>query len=332
MVNKGIFPNPLLNNQLDVTRIITINTPTTSTNRLIITAGTFRVSSASVLTPYNGSQTICNTGGRLWLNNASCSVGQMNAGTLMGAGSPTISGELRIDNGTFNYGSGNNTMTFSTSAFVFNGINTTFGSRLTMNGGTLNMFGALTFASSPAVFFNMTAGNINIDPQSANILSSGSTAFTINASTNVIWSGGTVTIIDPPAALTTSATVSILSGGGQKNISGGTLQIGDGISGSGSGPVNNSTGFLLNITAPIWNLVINARTDISNTRICRLSASTNLIYNNVTVNANSYLMLGSAGGSGTLALYGNLTNNGIISGVEPNSTGVTGILQFIDST
>ena len=331
VVNKGIFPNPLLNNQLDVTRIITINTPTTSTNRLTINAGTFRVSSASVLTPYNGSQTICNTGGRLWLNNAACSVGQMNAGTLIGAGSPTILGELRIDNGTFNYGSGNNTMNFNTSAVLFNGISTTFGSRLEMNGGTLNMYGAMAFTSSPAVFFNMTAGNINVDAQSANILSSGSTVFTINASTSVNWSGGTVTIVDPAAALTTTATVNIITGG-QKNIRGGTLQIGDGISGSGSGPVNNSTGFLLNITAPIWNLVINARMDISNTRICRLGAGPNLIYNNVTVNANSYLMLGSAGASGTLALYGDLTNNGIISGVEPNSTGVTGVLQFIDST
>jgi hypothetical protein len=290
-VNKGIFPNPLQNPILDVTRVITISTPTVSNSRLNITSGTFKLSSASTLTPYNGSQTLVSTGGRLWLNHAACSVSQMSVGTLTGAGSPTINGELRIDNGTFAYGSGNNTMTFGTTAVVFNGVSTTFGSRLVMNGGTLNMFGAMAFTSSTTVQFVISGGAINIDVQSANLLSSATSAFNIGAATTVNWSGGTVTIVDPYAAAGTTAIVTIPTGG-QKLVTGGTLQIGDGVSGTASAPLGNTTGYLISLITPVWNLVINNRTDLSNTRICRVAASTtNLVLNNVTVNSNAYLML-----------------------------------------
>jgi hypothetical protein len=330
IVNKGIFPNPLQNPMLDVTRVITISTPTVSNSRLIVTSGTFRISSASTLTPYNGTQTLVGTGGRLWLNHASCSVSQMNAGTLIGAGSPTINGELRIDNGTFTYGSGNNTMTFGTTLVTFNGVSTTFGSRLVMNGGTLNMFGAISFTSATPVQFIMTGGAINVDVQSANLLSSATTAFNIGANTSVNWSGGTVTIVDPYAT-TGSTAIAAFATGGQKIITGGTLQIGDGISGTASGPLNNITGFLINLATPVWNLVINNRTDLSGTRICRIASGTNLVLNNVTVNSNGYLMLSTGGLNGTLALYENLINNGTIAGVEPGATTSLGILQFIDS-
>jgi len=51
----------------------------------------------------------------------------LNSGTstTTGNGSPTVTGVLKIDAGTFTYGSGNNTMTFTTATGI-----------LDMSGGT----------------------------------------------------------------------------------------------------------------------------------------------------------------------------------------------------
>ncbi|MES2691283.1 MAG: fibronectin type III domain-containing protein, partial [Bacteroidota bacterium] len=326
-VNKGNFLLPFQNPVLDVTRVITMNTPAVATNRLSVTSGTFKLSSASVLTPYFGSQTICSVAGRLWINNAGASVSQAGFGTLIGAGSPTVAGELRMDNGTFSYGSGNNTLTFTTT--TVGGV--TYGSRLMMNGGTLNVHGAITFTQTSAVYFTMSGGNININPQSANMLASGTAAFTMGGNT-INWTGGTVTIVNPHSATGGNSVSFAASAGSSKIITGGTLQLGDGISGLASGPLGSSTGFMVGLGFPVYNLVINGRTDLSPTRICRLVSQANSVYNNITVNANSYLMLSNAGASSTLALYGNMINNGTIAGVEPNSSGITGVIQFIDTT
>ncbi len=96
-INKGTGISAIL----DITRVITAAAPTASGNRLVITNGTFKLSSASALTPYFGSQTICASTGRLWLNNAAASVQCVGTGTGTGAGSPTVTGTLQIDNGVF---------------------------------------------------------------------------------------------------------------------------------------------------------------------------------------------------------------------------------------
>ncbi len=114
VLNKGTNQSAVL----DVTVPITINSPIATGSRLTITNGTLKISSASTLTPWFGSQTICAANGRLWLNNASAVMTAVGVGTATGAGSPTVTGELRIDNGTFGYGSGNNTLTFSSSTGI----------------------------------------------------------------------------------------------------------------------------------------------------------------------------------------------------------------------
>ncbi len=86
-LNKGTTSAPML----DVTSVITMSTVSTSTNRLVLTSGTFRLSSATSITPIGGTQTVCAAPGRLWLNNAGAIY---SAGS---AGSPTVTGELRID-------------------------------------------------------------------------------------------------------------------------------------------------------------------------------------------------------------------------------------------
>lgn len=146
--------------------LVTINSPTSAANRLNIISGTLKLSSASTLSPYFGSQTICGTAGSLWINNSGASISQVGVNTLIGAGSPTVAGELRIDSGILALGSGNNLLTFTTT--TINSI--VYGSRLVMKGGTLNMFGGVTFTANSAVYFIMSGGDFNINPQSAYML------------------------------------------------------------------------------------------------------------------------------------------------------------------
>jgi hypothetical protein len=123
---------------LDVTRVITLAAGTGSGSaglHLSVVAGTIKISSATVATPWFGSQTLVAAAGRLWLNNASASLTVFGVGTGTGAGSPTINGTLRVEAGTFGYGSGNNTLTAGANAGVIIG------------GGSLNMFGAVSFAN-----------------------------------------------------------------------------------------------------------------------------------------------------------------------------------------
>jgi len=310
-VNKGTSNASIL----DVTRTITQFVPTASGNRLVITAGTFKLSSASTLTPYFGSQTICAAAGRLWLNNASASVQCVGTGTsATGAGSPTVSGTLQIDAGTFGYGQGNNTLTFTSGSGILN-----------MSGGTLNMYGPISFPSSAGTQFIMSGGTINVDGQNITNIAS-TTLFSIGTSTTVNWSGGTITIVDPHA--TAGNTAWSASSGGTKSVTGGTLNIGDGVSTTTGGTLANNSGFGITSSMGIWNLVINNRTDASTSRMARITGSTTIL-NSLTINSNSYLFNGSGTTANTIIFNGgSFVNNGTFAGTEPGGTQNIGTIQF----
>ncbi|HKP11240.1 MAG TPA: fibronectin type III domain-containing protein, partial [Blastocatellia bacterium] len=303
-LNKGTTSAPML----DVTSPITMSTVSTSTNRLVLTSGTFRLSSASSITPIGGSQTVCAAAGRLWLNNAGA---VYNSGS---AGSPTVTGELRIDGGTFNYGTGNNTMAVSATTGI-----------LTMNGGTLNMLGAIALNNSTGTQFVMSGGSINVDPNATNALATGTATFSAGASTTVNWTGGTITIVDPHSAAGGAAFSA--AAGGAKLITGGTLNIGDGTSTTASGALSNTTGFGLTTTMGVWNLNINNRTDASNTRMARMTGSVT-VFNQLTLQANSYLFLGSGATAASLFAQGNVAQGGTMAGCEPAGTQLIGTLQM----
>ena len=328
-VNKGFYPVPAQNPVLNVTSVFTMNAPVALANRLTLTSGTFKISSASTITPYFGSQTICATGGRLWLNHASANVSCVGTGTTAGQGSPTAFGEFRIDDGVFAYGSGNNTFSFSNASL--GGV--IYGSKFVMNGGTMNIFGAFQILGASNISFTMTGGNINIDPQAATFLSPFTSAFTISGSASATWSGGTVTIIDPPAGSSFSNSTVSLQPGGSKSITGGTLRIGDGISGAASGPFNNASGYNLSLSMGVWNLVIDNRTDLSNTRQCRIGSpftfNASYVLNTLTINNNATLMLSASGSAQTIGLYGDLINNGVLAGPEAGSVSTLGTIQFL---
>jgi hypothetical protein len=309
VTNKGSGNTALL----DVTRVITTNSPTAATpatgaSRLAITNGTFKLSSASTITPYAGNQIICGSGGRLWISNSSASITSNNVGTASDAGAPTINGTLQVDAGTFGYGSGNNTM-------IVNGTMVIAGAS-----ATVNMFGVVNFAATST--FTMTAGSFNVDCQAGN-----STAFTIQdtfvfiTGSTVNFTGGTVTLVDPHPTNTDSGRADFRVEGTStnRNFAGSTIRFGDGAS-TTSG--NASTGGF-QLSAPsnltLGNIVINnpsgtnrnTRINSSVSAICNVSA-VNIIAGTFNLNGN------------TLSATGDITNDGTINGDSIGS-----ILSFV---
>jgi hypothetical protein len=309
VTNKGSGTAALL----DVARVITTNAPTaptppTGASRLTITNGTFKLSSASTITPYAGNQIICAAGGRLWINNASASVTSNNVGTASDAGAPTINGTIQVDAGTFGYGSGNNTM-------IVNGTMIIGGA-----GATVNMFGVVNFAATST--FTMTAGNFNVDCQAGN-----STAFTIQdtfvfiTGSTVNFIGGTLTLIDPHPTNTDSGKADFRVEGTStnRNFAGSTIRFGDGAS-TTSG--NASTGGF-QLSAPsnltLGTVVINNPSGTN--RNTRINSSVSIIcnLNALVVTAGTFSLNGN-----TLTATGDLTNNGVINGDSTNA-----VLSFV---
>jgi hypothetical protein len=306
VMNKGSSITPTL----DVTRVITIGAPAASANRLNTLNGTFKLSSASALTPWFGSQTLVAATGRLWINNANATVTVVGVGTGTGAGAPTINGTLRVDHGTFGYGSGNNTMTIGAAGtLIIGGAD-----------ATVNQFGAVSFTTGAT--FTMTAGNFNVDPQAANNLAATTNIVRFN-SVNVAFTGGTLTIVDPHAATGTGVALSIsTSNGATFNFVGSTISFGDGVSttaGSVDGfDLDTFVGLAL---VPIGNVVVNNTATNAATRFVRaanaLSPFTQLYGGNLTIT--------NAGGSEfrlnghLVGVSGNIINNGTINGTVASS-------------
>jgi hypothetical protein len=301
VMQKGTSITPVL----DVTRVITINAPAASANRLSATNGTFRLSSASVLTPWFGSQTLTAATGRLWLNNAGASTNVVGVGTGTGAGAPTINGTLRVDAGTFGYGSGNNTMTIGAAGTLIIG----------GASATVNQFGAVSFTSGAT--FTMTAGNFNVDPQASNSLAATTNIVRFN-SVNVAFTGGTLTIVDPHAATGTGVALSIsTSNAATFNFTGGTISFGNGVSNTaGSVDGFDLDTFVGNVLVPIGNVLVNNTATNAATRFVRaanaLAPFTQLYGGNLTVT--------NTGGSEfrlnghLVGVSGNIINNGTING------------------
>jgi hypothetical protein len=316
VTNKGSSITPVL----DVTRTITQRAAATGATLLLtVTNGTFKLSSASTLTPYQGNQTISAATGRLWINNAGASITSNGVGTATGAGSPTITGTLRVDAGTFGYGSGNNTMTVgATGTLIIGGAN-----------ATVNMFGAVAFTSGAT--FTMTAGNFNVDQQAANAL--GSTTNTVRFNTNTVnFTGGTLTIVDPHSvASSTGKELSIsTSSASTFNFAGSTISFGDGVSSTaGSTDGFEFDTFVGTALVPLGNVTINNPATNAATRFVKVNTAFSPFQTFIGGNLN----VTNAGGSqfqlngNLVAITGNVTNNGIIDGSVASSR-----LYFAGST
>ena len=275
---------------LDIQSVITI-APASSIFgvKLNSIGGTIKISSASVLSPFYGSNNI-NTSGtgisRIWLNNAGAVVQSVGAGTAGGAnGFPIFGGILQIDAGTFSWGNGLSTLYFS-NGMTLGGANATF-----------NMYGFLSVSN-----LTMTAGNINIYPQvGTNKIAAGNAAFGYSG-TGV--TGGTITIVDPnPNNGANDYSLSIAG-----TMTGSTIRLGDGTSdldGSASGFVINTGSNVLG------NLIMNNLPSSSKTTR-GLSISSNLVLGG-SLTVNSGVANNLSLGNYSLTLGGNLTNAGTIT-------------------
>ena len=288
---------------LDVARVITMSAPTVAANRLSITGGTFKLSSASSITPYFGSQTITGVAGRLWINNTAASIQSVGAGvSATGAGSPTITGTLQIDAGTFAYGQGTDVMLLNGS-LIIGGAN-----------ATLNMYGRIT--TGAAATFNMSAGNFNVDPQNVtNAVTNDVVNFSPGSIVN--FTGGTLTIVDPSAnnAVPANTEFEVPITTAAKNFAGSTIRFGDGVS-STSGNAS-SGGFSLSVASNVTlgTVVINNPSGTNRTVRLTNAVSTTCNLISLTVTAGTFNLNGNL-----LAATGDIANDGAVNGDSTGST------------
>lgn len=293
-VNKGTNST----SEVDVQAVVSMRTPGSAagTPRLTITSGTFKLSSASAITPYFAGDIICAAAGRLWVNNAGASISSAGGST----GTASVNGELRISSGRFNYGTGADVLS----------INGT----LNITGGNLNLNGRLLFANAST--FTMNAGAIAIDPQ--NTASLGATVHIVQFGTStagtptVNFTGGTMTIVNPHAAASaTGIAFSITATSGLYNFTGSNVIFGDGV----STKAGSTDGFEINTaSAALGNVTVNNTPSNPANRHVRLSGNST-ISGTLTINAQSEFRLFGF----TLNLRGAFTNNGTFTANEVNS-------------
>ncbi len=328
-VNKGTTATGAIQ---DVARVITTNVPTAAASRLTITNGTFKMSSASNITPYLGNHTIAATG-RLWINNSSASITAVGVGTATGDGDININGTLQVDAGTFGYGSGNDTMRVNGALII--GSST----------ATVNMFGGVSVSGT----FTQTAGNFNVDPQ-AGFNFGNSAIFFIGDLATVNFSGGTLTIVDPgatPAQGSGNFAFYIAGATGAKNFNGSIIRFGDGISSAPGGA--NAPYFGVSIPADVILGTVAVNNPIGTSREVVLASQSsntlnvrnfNLFAGTLNINSNTFINHGNISNNGvinvgcalpllctgTLQSRGNIQNNGVI-----NVNGGNSLLSFFGS-
>ncbi|HEV7782614.1 MAG TPA: T9SS type A sorting domain-containing protein [Chitinophagaceae bacterium] len=296
---------------LDVLRIITTSSPAASGSRLTVNGGTIRISSATIVTPWFGSNTITGINGKLWINNTGASLQCVGTGvSATGGGSPTINGTLEVDAGTFGYGQGNNTLTINGTLIV---------------GGAsavVNQFGAVLFSANS--IFTMTAGKINIDPQNVTNIAATTNLLRFTGPNTVNFTGGEITIVDPHAATGTGRAVSISTntGSGSYNMAGGTISFGNGISSTaGSADGFDMDTFVGTALIALGNVTVDNPVTNAATRFVRA----NVALTPLQVFILGDLTITNTGGSrfnlnGHLVAFGkNIINNGTFDGTVANS-------------
>jgi hypothetical protein len=306
-----------LNPTYELNSVFTVAPAIGSQSKFTISAGTVKVNAAITIYPYAGSTSPIASAGRLWLNHAGATISQNTPFTTSNGGNMSLSGELKIDAGTFTYGSGGGSdgITLNTTSSVLN-----------MSGGTLNVYGSLNVLGSSTIQFLMSGGTINIDGNNPLISAATANFFAISSAATVVWTGGTVIVKNPHASA--GLTAVNLNSGGNKLITGGTLQIGDANSTVTGGTLSNTSGFGLLMTMPVWNLVIKNRVDAFSSRMARLVGQV-IVNNDLTIDSNGYLFTGSATTGQNLTVRGNINvvATGSMRGAEVGNT--TSILGTI---
>lgn len=203
------------------------------------------------------------------------------------------------------------------------------GGTLSVSGGTLAVNGNLNNASGS--IFSQTGGNINVDGNDAGATATSVASGThlVNIATgNVTLSGGTMTVVDPHAANSTSSFAFSYSGGAAiDNTVGWTLKFGDGSSTDAGGTTATASaagGFIWNNAgSKIYfnNVIIDGA--LGTNRYVS-NSSTTIGINTLTINANGEFRMPTSG----ISIAGNLTNNGTFT----HTASVLSFQDFKNST
>ncbi len=301
-VNKGSG----ISSVVEFTRVFTMASPAANTNLITLTNGTLKISSAVTINPFRGTVSAVASTGRLWLNNASAIFRSYGAGTASHTGNATIDGILQISAGTFEFGSGNNTLTLNASGTI----------QLESSDANLMIYGNAFFSDGSKLF--MTAGNLKFDPQAANNLSSGHVC-QFDDLAIATCTGGTILFTDPKNYDNSQGDFYIPPAGEiSKNFLGCTIQFGDGASTSAG---NATAGFTLMFpTQYILSLGnISVNNPGGSNRFVRIVKSdghaNNMIITGVNIAAGEFRLNGLG-----VELSQNLTNNGTINASTSGST------------
>ncbi|MEI6596181.1 MAG: fibronectin type III domain-containing protein, partial [Bacteroidota bacterium] len=241
-----------------------------STNFLTLTNGTFKLSSAVVITPFTAASTITSTCG-LWMNNSSATI-NLTGGTI------SLLGYIRATSGTINIGNASDQNLTSN------------GGTLIIEGGTMNIAGRLDNSGISALtYFTMSSGQLTLATSGSTTALLAPFNFTEIGST-FNFSGGTIIIRKPGSGNLGYVNI----GGTNGSVSGGTIQIGDALT-----PASQT--IQINSSIAIPNLVIGNSVAVT----ALLNTNPPTINNNISINSGS---LNS--NSLNISLGGNFTNNG----------------------
>jgi hypothetical protein len=171
------------------------------------------------------------------------------------------------------------------------------GGTLTVSGGTVNVDGFLSFTSG---FFNQSGGTITVDPNNNGDVATSTTSaqYTLNlvSSNGVNWTGGTLTVLDPPASTSASHYSVYYNSSANSEVSTShVLRFGNGTSADAGG---NANGFYL------YNYISSGKINFgtvdiygpsANNRRVRQNTYTNGIKGNLNLYADSELDQNSVG-------------------------------------
>ncbi len=205
---------------------------------------------------------------------------------------------------------------------------------LSVLGGTLNQNGSVFIVAGST--FNQSGGAINVDGNAngvtANSVASGTVLFRQSSNLGSV-TGGTITIVDPPATGTARSVELNLTTGGNYIVwgTGHTLNLGDGVSTDASA---GTVGFAIdtyvgsaNTHSLVGNLIVNGGAAAN--RFASVTTSTangTYVNGNLTINSGSELRQTTTGT--VLLVNGNFLNNGTYTSVGTFTVGnyVNGIL------
>ena len=224
---------------------------TAASGFLTLTDGILKMSGSYTLsnTFFNSANPSINSDEGLWLNNSNVTVTAQN-------GSLTLSGLFRVSGGTFNIGNA------SDNSLIY-----TNGAVITIDGGFVNIAGALRCSSSSsAVTYTQSSGTVTLN--TVNNTSSSYGSFDIHAtSSSFILSGGYIILQKAVTALIAD----FLNNSATSVVTGGTIQF-------GNSSTPSSSVYWMSSASNFYSLIVNA----TNSPVVRLRSNINVL-NDITI-------------------------------------------------